>query len=180
MINFYCFNRIKTIIISNKPVDEVRMKYGTHYEILNSIKDITVLETVKVRTLRQFPSYKVIEKISQPRVGQPRSEETRLKMSQAKLGKPRDEETKAKISNTMKGRSNFAGKRHHYESKEKIGEKQVGNTNVKNTYWVHDPRSDKEMRVRERNRYPAGYQLGRDYYSTESMIIASKSTSSDS
>jgi len=90
MIIFYCFNRIKTIIISNKPVDEVRIKYGTHYEILNSIKDITVLETVKVRTLRQFPSYKVIEIISKPRVGHPRSEETRLKMSQAKLGKPRD------------------------------------------------------------------------------------------
>ena len=180
MIIFYCFNRIKTIIISNKPVDEVRIKYGTHYEILNAIKDITVLETVKVRTLRQFPSYKVIEIISKPRVGQPRSEETRLKMSQAKLGKPRDEETRAKIFNTMKGRSNFAGKRHHYESKEKIGEKQVGNTNVKNTYWVHDPRSDKELRVRERNRYPAGYQLGRDYYSTEPMISALKSTSSNS
>jgi hypothetical protein len=179
MINFYCYNKLKTVIISNKPVDEVRARYGVQYEILNSINDILVLEAVKIRTLRQVPTYEVIEWIHKPRVSIPKSEETKFKMSQAKLGKPRDEETRQKISNTMKGKSNFAGKKHNYESKEKIGEKQLGNSNVKNTYWVHDPRSDKEMRVRERNRYPAGYQLGRDYYSTESMISAVKSASSN-
>jgi hypothetical protein len=91
-------------------------------------------------------------------------------MSQAKLGKRRDEETKKRISNTMKGKSNFEGKRHSWESKEKIGEKLMGNHNVRDTYWIHNPRTDKERRVKERHNLARDYQLGRDYYSTEAGL----------
>jgi hypothetical protein len=175
MIHFYCFNKIKTILISDLPVDKVRVKYGYQYEVINSIKDKSVLDIIKARTLRQYKDYVLIEweeKVKKTR--RPATDETKLKMSQAKLGKRRDEETKKRISNTMKGKSNFEGKRHSWESKEKIGEKLMGNHNVRDTYWIHNPRTDKERRVKERHNLARDYQLGRDYYSTESMILSTK------
>ena len=91
-------------------------------------------------------------------------------MSEAKMGKPRDEATRQKISRGLKGRSNFQGKHHNYETKEIMAEKKIGNKHTKDTYWAHDPRSDKETRVKDMHRLPYGYQLGRDYYSTEAGL----------
>ena len=101
-------------------------------------------------------------------------------MAEAKLGRKLDEEVKNKISRTMKGKSNFHGKRHSEESKQAIGAKQIGNSNVKDRYWAHDPRSDSEIRVKSRLNIPVGYSQGRDYYSIEPLISYAKSRRSRS
>ena len=165
MIHFYCYDVTKIILISDQPVDKVRIKYGHRYELLNSIKDHSAVDIIRNRLLRSYSKYEFIEWYQYVR--KPMSEETRRKMSKAKMGKPRDETTRQKISAGLKGRSNFQGKKHSADTKDVMAEKKLGNQHTKDSYWAYDPKSDKETRVKDRNKLPAGYQLGRDYDSTE-------------
>ena len=175
MIHFYCFNQIRTILITNHPIDEVRKKYGYKYEIINSIKDHSVLDIIKARTIRQYPGYTCIDwEVKVRKIRTPITEETRQKMRLAKLGLPRPIESNMKTSRTMKGHSNFEGKRHTWESKEKIGFKMLDNDNVKDTYWINNPQTSKEKRVRSRHHFDPNYQLGRDYYAMEPLIMSAK------
>jgi len=146
-------------------LDRVRVKFGYQYEIINSIKDTSVIEVVKVKLERTYGSYKFVEWYQ--KVRKPMSDETKKKMSKAKMGKPRDEATRQKISAGLKGRSNFQGKKHNADTKDVMAEKKLGNQHTKDSYWAYDPKADKETRVRDRNNLPAGYQLGRDYDSIE-------------
>lgn len=165
MINFYCYIQDKKIIASDLPVDKIRSKFGHRYEILTTIKDKDAIDVTKSRILRSYPQF-IIEEVWQ-KVKQPVSEETKRKISESKIGKPRDPETRAKISAGLKGRSNFQGKRHNDETKKAMAEKKLGNQHVKDYIWVHDPRGDKEKRVKTRMEIPVGFSEGRDYYSTE-------------
>ena len=146
-------------------MDKVKAKYGHRYELLNSIKDNSAVDVIKARLLRSYSQYKFVEWYQCVR--KPVSDETKRKMSEAKMGKPRDEATRQKISTGSKGRSNFQGKKHTDDTKDRMAEKKLGNQHTKDSYWAYDPRSDKETRVRDRNKLPPGYQLGRDYDSIE-------------
>ena len=146
-------------------LDRVRIKFGYQYEIINSIKDASVINVVKIKLERTYKGYKFIEWYQ--KVRKPMSVETKRKMSEAKIGKPRDEATRQKISAGLKGRSNFQGKRHTSDTKDVMAEKKLGNQHTKDSYWAYDPRSDKETRVKDRNNLPPGYTLGRDYDSIE-------------
>lgn len=160
------FTNDKKIVISNYPTEKVKKKYGFRFEILNSIKDENAIDVITERIKKQYPLFILEKYIFKKRVAV-FSEETRKKMSLSKLGKPRDEVTRKKISAGLKGRSNFQGKKHKEESKEKIAEAKLGNQHNKNTYWIHDPSGDTEKKVKDRNQVPKGFSLGRDYYSTE-------------
>ena len=165
MIHFYCYDVTKTILISDQPVDKVKSKYGHRYELLNSIRDNSAVDIIRTRLLRSYGSYKFVEWYQTVR--KPMSEETRRKMSEAKMGKPRDEATRQKIAAGLKGRSNFQGKKHSAETRDVMAEKKLGNDHAKDSYWAYDPGADKETRVKDRNKLPPGYQLGRDYDSIE-------------
>ena len=146
-------------------LDSVRVKFGYQYEIINSIRDVSVIEAVKIKLERSYVSYKFVEWYQ--KVRKPMSDETKKKMSEAKIGKPRDETTRQKISAGLKGKSNFQGKRHTSDTKDVMAEKKLGNQHTKDSYWAYDSKTDKETRVKDRNNLPAGYQLGRDYDSIE-------------
>jgi hypothetical protein len=165
MIHFYCYDVTKTILISDQPVDKVKAKYGHRYELLNSIRDNSAVDVIRARLARSYGRYEFVEWYQTVR--KPMSEETRRKMSEAKMGKPRDEATRQKIAAGLKGRSNFQGKKHTEDTKSVMAEKKLGNQHTKDSYWAYDPRSDKETRVRDRNKLPPGYILGRDYDSIE-------------
>ena len=165
MIHFYCYAVTKTILISDQPVDKVRAKYGHRYELLNSVRDNSAVDVIKSRLQRSYGMYKFVEWYQSVR--KPMSDETKRRMSEAKMGKPRDEATRQKISAGLKGRSNFQGKRHTSETKDIMAEKKLGNDHTKDSYWAYDPKADKETRVKDRNKLPPGFQLGRDYDSIE-------------
>ena len=165
MIHFYCYDVTKTILISDQPVDKVRIKYGHRYELLNSVKDSSAVDIIKTRLLRSYGKYEFVEWYQIVRKAM--SDETKRKMSEAKMGKPRDEATRQKISAGLKGRSNFQGKRHSADTKDIMAEKKLGNQHTKDSYWAYNSRSDTETRVRDRNKLPPGYSLGRDYDSIE-------------
>ena len=168
MYNFYCYNSEKKIIISDIPVEKIRAKYGYKYEIVNKVKDKESIAIIKARIERQYINYSFIEWFQKEKKAH--SEETKRKMSEAKLGKPRDEATRQKIAAGLKGRSNFQGKKHSSETKELMAEKKIGNQHTKDSYWAYDPRTDKETRVKDRNKLPPGFILGRDYDSIETGL----------
>lgn len=165
MIHFYCLDVTKTILISDQPVEKVRAKYGSRYEVLNSVNDRTSVDIIKTRLARSYGSYSFVEWYQAAK--RQLSEESKRKISEARQGKPRSEATKLKISESCKGRSNFQGKKHTAETRNKMAEKKLGNQHVKDSYWAYDARADKETRVKDRNSLPPGYSLGRDYDSIE-------------
>lgn len=177
MIHFYCFTTDKKIIASDLPVEKIRKKFGYRYEILTSIKDKNSVEIAKSRIQRSYPQF-IIEELYQ-KIKPPISLEARKKISDSKLGKPRDAATRAKISRTMKGKSNFQGKRHTEETKRVMAVKKFGNQHVKDLKWVHDPNGDTEKRVKSRLHVPSGYLIGRDYYSVEPGLYSMKNKTKD-
>lgn len=173
MYIFYCFHPDKKILLSNRPAEKVRGKFGNKFEIVNSTKDLDAVEIIKKRVMRSYPTFILEEWIQKPRF---HSEETKRKISESLKGRSKKPETCAKISKRLKGRSNFQGKRHTLSTKQTMREKKIGNQHVKDTFWAHDPRSDKEARVRSRHQLPSGFILGRDYYSTEPGLYYLRST----
>lgn len=165
MIHFYCLSVTKTILISDQPVEKVRAKYGTRYELLNSVNDRSSVDVIKTRLARNYGNYSFVEWFKA--VKSHMSDEVKQKISEARKGKPQSEATKLKISESCKGRSNFQGKKHTAETKNKMAEKKLGNQHVKDSYWAYDSKADKETRVKDRNSLPPGYSLGRDYDSIE-------------
>lgn len=172
MIHFYCFSSINTILISDRPLDKVRSKYGRQYEILNSIRDRSSIPIILNRLLRSYNGYEVIEWLV--KIKPPVSDETRAKMSASKLGKPRPMESNMKTSATMKGKSNFAGKRHTEETKKKISDKLKDNDNASELIWCHHPVTGEEKRIESVDKLPPGWMIGREYYSMEPLIRAGR------
>lgn len=166
MFNFFLLNDNR-LVISNKPLEKIKKRYGYNFEIVNSVKEESSIDVVLDRITRQVNPSGVIKWIGVKRV---LSEEGRRKISLSKLGKPRDPKTKEKISNTLKGRSSFQGKKHTEATKKLMAEKKLGNDHVKDRFWAHDPRGKKEMRLKSRLDLPSGMSFGRDYYSTEAGL----------
>ena len=167
MYNFFLFNKDNKIIISNHPIDKVKNKFGYRYEIINTVKEKESLDVIKQRTLRSYPNCKFINYFLKTWT---LSTETKKKMSKAKKGKKWDQATKDKISATMKGKSNFEGKRHSEESKRKTSLAVRNNQKVKGTFWIYNPTLNIERRIRSVNEIPEGFRLGRNYDSIEPSI----------
>jgi hypothetical protein len=178
MIHFYCFHNTKTILVSDLPVEKIKAKHGHKYEILTSVREKGSVDIIAERVKKGHPGFTFTYQYLKERA--PISEEARKKISQSKLGKPRDEQTRLKISQGLKGRSNFQGKQHNIETKEVMSEKKRGNAHTKGYHWVHDPRGSEERRVKTRLDVPVGFQLGRDYYSTEAGLYYFKTSNSKS
>ena len=167
MIHIYCYYSDKKIIVSDYPTAYVKKRYGHRCEVLNSYKEKESYELLKPKLLRQHNQFTLEEWYKPPRPVI--TDESRKKMRDAKMGGRLSEETKRKISMTMKGHSNFQGKKHSRQTKLLIGNAQVGNQNVRDTFWAHNPDNEKEIRSRTRHFLPKGFILGRDYDSLEEL-----------
>lgn len=164
MIHFYLTN-VNRIIASNFTQKEVQEKYKCKSEILTSVKEVESVALIRSRLERQYPNYAFEEYYIKVRK---KSTHKKTDMSYWKIGKPKSEETKRKISEKMKGKSNFAGKRHSQETKHIMAQKKIGNDHVKDTKWVHlDTVEINEKRVKSLADVKAPYMIGRDYYSVE-------------
>lgn len=151
----------KKILVSNYPLEKIQKKYPSRFEILTSIKDMSVVDILKTRLTRQYPSADFIDWFIKPK--KPISEETRKLLSLRKLGKPRPDWVRKKISKSKKGISQFQGKKHTEETKRVMASKKLGNQHVKDLIWAHDPRGSKELRVRTLRDIPEGFSKGRDF-----------------
>jgi len=174
MLHIYVYYKVNKIIISDFPTNTVRKRYGTGGELLNSFKEKESYELVKDRLLRPYSKFSIEEWFKPPKLIF--TEETRKKMRDKKMGGKQSEETKRKISMTMKGKSNFQGKKHTRQTKLLIGNAQVGNQNVRGTYWAYNPDTSKEIRSKTRHYLPKGFILGKDYYSIEALIMGGIAT----
>lgn len=156
----------KKVVVTTKTAAEVIEEFGRPIEILTQMSMIHDEEAAKRHVQMVSPKgYEVLWRIKKSRQvgGWTHSDETKEKMRQAKLGKSRDEETKLKISQTMKGKSNFEGKRHTEETKRKMALRKLNNKHAEGLFWAHNPDTDEEIRVKSRHNLPEGYVLGRKY-----------------
>lgn len=163
MFNFYLISNNK-LVVSNKPLDIIKKKFGYKFEIVNSVKEESSIDLVVGRVSRQ---YNVKEVVIWNVVKRVLSEERKRQIALSKIGKPRDQATREKISKALKGRSNFQGKKHSEATKKIMAEKKLGNDHVKDRFWAHDPRGRKEKRLKSRQDLPHDMSFGRDYYSVE-------------
>lgn len=172
MIHVYCYNSSKTIIISDRPSAKVIAKYGRGYEILTSIRERDSIAIIVSRLVRNYGKFVITEWLKPIRP--PISDETRAKMAAAKIGKSRPESSNRKASITMKGKSNFRGKKHSEESKKAIAAAMAGNDNVAGLIWCYDPVSGEEKRIASIEMLPRGWLIGREYYSMEPLLLSQK------
>lgn len=170
MIHIYCFSSLKTIIVSDRPSDNIKDKYGHRYEILTSIKERDSVSIVLPRVIRSYSGYTVIEWYTRKKRGSP-SAETRAKIAAARLGVARSIASNMKASATMKGRSNFKGKKHTIETRDAIASKMIGNDHASGLIWCHDPVSGEEKRIADLVELPAGWVIGREFYSIEHLAM---------
>ena len=170
MIHIYCYPSLKSIIISDRPSDKIKIKYGHRYQILTSCREKDSVAVVLPRVMRNYPGFQTIEWYKVVR--KPISDEVRARIIAAKIGKPRPASSNAKTSATMKGRSNFRGKKHSSESKDAISAKMVGNDNSAGLIWCHNPVTGEETRVADWTMIPSGWVSGRDYYAIEPLLMS--------
>lgn len=171
MIHFYCFHNNKKIIISDLSVNSIRQTYGYRYELVNSVKDKDSVDILKAKLLKFYPNFVFVEHFKH-KINF--TEEVRKKIRDSKIGGKHSEETKRKISAARKGKGNFVGKNHSSESKKLIAEAKLGNDHAKDLQWFHDPRGEKEIRIKSYKEAPVGFSKGRDYYVMEQLIYAAK------
>lgn len=171
MYNFYCFNKDKKIVISNFPSDKIKQKFGNHYEILTSVTELDSVALVLTRLLRSYSSFTVEEFYVKPK--RSLTEEHKKKIGLSKIGKPRSLEARQKISHSLKGRSNFAGKKHHPETKQKMAESKIGNVHIRNRAWFHNPTTGEEIMRYSYKDVPSSFMKGRDFYKIEMLRYAS-------
>lgn len=146
-------------------MDKARRNFGQEIELVNSIKDKEYLNVIKSRVARSYSGFEMVEQMQKAKYVMTPEHKQALLLS--KLGKKRPEDVKKKISQTKKGKSNFQGKKHRYESKRLIGAHKIGNQYNKDLIWAHNPDTDEEIRVKDRKDIPKGFSEGRDYYSVE-------------
>lgn len=173
MYSFYVSYKQKKLIVTDYPLDKAKRHFGHDIELVNSVKDKENIETIKNRVLRSYGGFEVEEVMEKPKYIM--TPEHKQALIDSKLGKERPEEVKRKISQSKKGKSNFEGKKHTYETKRLMAARKIGNQHTKNDIWAHDPNSDVEIKVKDLKDIPEGFSKGRDYYSTEPGLIAMNS-----
>lgn len=165
MFYFFVSYKQKKIFLTDLPQDRIKKRFGFDLELVNSVKDRDSLGAITPRVLRSYPGFELVEEFQKPKYVM--TPEHKQALINSKLGKPRSEEVRKKISETKKGKSNFEGKRHSYETKRLMAARKIGNQHNKNYVWAHNPDTDKEIMVKSRLDIPKGYSMGRDYYSVE-------------
>lgn len=165
MYSFYVSYKQKKVFVSDYPMEKARRHFGHDIELVNSIKDKEHLELIKSRVLRSFNGFEVVEQMEKPKYVM--TPEHKQALINSKLGKKRPDDVRRKISLSKKGKSNFEGKKHTYETKRLMAARKIGNTHNKEYIWAHDPNSSAEVMVKDLNSIPKGFSKGRDYYSTE-------------
>jgi len=168
MYHFYNFFNDKKLIISDLPLEKIKIKFGYKFERVTSVKEKEAIFVVSSRLVRNFPGYTIEEHFQKKSITL--TDEQRKKISESKIGKPRSPEVRARISAALKGRSNFQGKSHSKDTREKMAKAKLGNSHTLGTVWAHNPRSDEEVRVKSIKDIPEGFSKGRDYYSTEAGL----------
>lgn len=172
MIHVYCISSARTIILSDRPSDQIKERYGRSYEILTSFVSKDSAAIIIPRLLKNYNGYSIVEwYVPAKRKMPPRTAEYCAKLSASRLGKPRPASSNAKTSATMKGKSNFRGKKHSAESKLKTSIAMEGNDNALGLIWCHDPVSGEEKRIADISLLPAGWLIGREYYSIEALRL---------
>jgi len=146
--------------------------YGHRYERVNSINDKAAVDILKDKLKKFYPNFVFIEHYKPGKVKL--TEESRKKIRDSKIGSKHSEETKKKMSAARKGKGNFIGKNHSHESKRMIAAAKYGNNHAKGLQWFHDPRSEKEVRVKSYKEAPVGFSQGRDYYAIEELLYSKK------
>lgn len=170
MYFFYVSYKEKKIYVTNLPQDKIKKRFGFDLELINSVKDKESIELVKPRVLRSYIGFELVEEYQKPRYVM--TPEHKQALINSKLGKKRPEEVRKKISMTKKGKSNFEGKKHSYETRRVMAARKIGNQHNKNYVWAHNPDTDVEIMVKSPMDIPKGYSKGRDYYSTEPGMYA--------
>ena len=175
MIHVYCFQSTKEIVVTDRPIDQLIDKYGRRYEVLTSFASKDSASVIIPRLARNYNGFTITEwYVPEKRVGIPWTEERKAAHSLKMQGKVKSEEAKAKTSATMKGKSNFAGKRHRDESKAAIAEAKIGNDHAAGLVWCHHPVTGEEKRVETLADIPPGWIPGREYYSIETLMLNRK------
>ena len=177
MINFYLFQKEKYILISDYPLSTIRRRHGYSFEILTNVKDKNSLDTIKERIARQYPKLEIKYRIRTPVNFTP---EIRNKIRLKKLGKKRCDVFKNKLRVLYRGRSIFQGQKHTLDYKKFMSNIMKGNSHNKGTFWVYNPYTDEEKKVRDRNKIPEGFRLGRNPYSVDNLSQPKNSGSTSS
>ena len=164
MINFYLFQKEKKILISDYPLSTIRRRFGHRFEILTNVKDENNLEVIKERVKRQYPKLEFVTEIRTKVVF---TDEIRNKIRQKKLGRSRCEVFKNKMRIRFKGVSFFKGFKHKEDFKEFMSKKMKNNQINKGLFWIHNPATGQEKRIKDRSQMPLGFRLGRNYESIE-------------
>lgn len=157
------FLQSKRLIVVESTEKEFRQKYPGQYELIQSVAEYDNLEKVIARLTKDYKAEDVVRDYATlKRWGWKYfTEEIRRRCIEARIGKPRPAESNAKVSATMKGKSNFEGRRHSQLSKIMIASSRFGKSNIKpGQRWCHHPLTGKELRCYEDQR-PAGFKWGR-------------------
>lgn len=170
MFGFFVSYKQKKLILSDLTQDRVRKKFGFDIELVNSVKDKESAYLIKPRVVRSYQGFEFVEEFQKPRYVM--TPEHKQALIDSKLGKPRSDDVKRRISQSKKGKSNFQGKRHSYETKRVMAARKIGNQHNKNYVWAYNPDTDIEVMVKSRMDIPKGYSQGRDVLSVEPGLYA--------
>jgi len=156
------FLQSKRLIVVESTEREFRQKYPGAYELIQAVAEYDNLEKVIARLQKDYKAEEVVRDYAElKRWGWKYfTEEIRRKCIEARIGKPRPTESNAKTSATMKGKSNFEGRRHDKMTKIMIASKRMGKSTLNGQKWCHHPETGQELRCHE-DKIPLGFKLGR-------------------
>lgn len=170
------FHQKQSIIITEATEKEFRSKYPGPYELVRAVSDCSNIDAVVTQLQKIYKTNRVVRDYKIPRKlaietrraimknWTPEQKQRHLRTSKprgARAGDKLSEQTKAKISNTMKGKSNFEGKKHHITSKVLIAVSRYGKTPLEEGQnWCHHPSTGEELRCIEAEK-PQDYKWGR-------------------
>lgn len=164
MINIYLFQKDKYVLISDYPLSTIRRRFGHSFEILTNVKDKNNLDVIVERIKKTYPKIEFKTKFRTHIVF---TDEMRNKIRQKKLGKARCEVFKNKMRIRFKGVSIFQGHKHKDDFKKFMSDKMKNNQINKGLYWVYNPITNQEKRIKDRTKIPQGFRLGRNHDSIE-------------
>ena len=164
MINIYLFQKDKYILVSDYPLSTIRRRFGHSFEILTNVKDKNNLDVIVERIKKTYPKLELKTKFRTQIVF---TDEMKNKIRQKKLGKARCEIFKNKMRMRFKGVSIFQGHKHKDDFKKFMSDKMKNNQLNKGLYWIHNPLTGQEKRIRDRSQMPLGFRLGRNMDSVE-------------
>lgn len=155
------FLQSRKLIVVDCTEKEFRQKYPGSYELIQTIGDYDNIDKVVERLTRDYRTQETIKDYAEKKRWGWKyfTEAIRRKCIEARIGKPRPVESNEKVSATMRGKSNFEGKKHHPITKIVIASKRQGkNTLAEGQKWCHHPETGKELR---KTKLPPGFKWGR-------------------